>query len=53
MTEKARIFFAIPKSIFVDKKKFCELARFLNRCLRKWLIIRDLRRAAGRASISG
>lgn len=30
ITEKARDFFAIVQIIFVDEKKFCRLARFLN-----------------------
>jgi hypothetical protein len=45
-------FFAFLESIFVDKKKFSELARFLNVVLHKWLIFKHLRRAAGRAAVS-
>jgi hypothetical protein len=50
--EKARDFFTIVQIIFVDRKKFCRLARFLNSVLRKSFIIKDLRRAAGRARVS-
>ena len=51
-TEKARDFFTIVQIIFVDEKKFYELARFLNSVLRKCLICKDLRCAAGRARVS-
>lgn len=51
-TENATIFFAILQSIFVDEKKFWELARFMNVCLRKSFIIKDLGFAAGRAGVS-
>jgi hypothetical protein len=50
--QNARDFFTIVQIIFVDRKKFCRLARFLNSVLRKCLIIKDLRRAAGRARVS-
>jgi hypothetical protein len=50
--ENATIFFAIVQSIFVDEKKFWELARFMNACLRKSFIIKHLRFAAGRAGVS-
>jgi hypothetical protein len=50
--QNARDFFTIVWIIFVDRKKFCRLARFLNSVLRKCLIIKDLRRAAGRARVS-
>jgi hypothetical protein len=45
-------FFAFLETIFVDEKKFLELARFLNACLCKSLISKHLRRAAGRAAVS-
>ena len=52
-TENTRDFFTIVQSIFVDEKKFWELARFMSACLRKCLNIKDLGRAAGRAPVSG
>ena len=50
--QKARDFFAIVESFFVDEKKVLELARCLNSILHKLLIFNDLRRAAGRARVS-
>lgn len=52
ITQNARDFFAIVQIIFVERKKICRLARFLNSVLRKSFIIKDLRRAAGRARVS-